>query len=229
MALGIPCTPVKRVERRLPDGRWVAEADYEQALEELSDDEALVTTQADRDAVDPHAGGGTIRIYLADWVREQLAGGQSTRLDFRVWAHLGPWDSACTRGFRPPTADSYDDAIELYLATLCATRSGYAAAATAPPRASAPRSATFMTPTCATGAPRSGASAGAMRTPASRRSGRALTVARRPRQTELCRGESAPRSAPAAFGGRTSDAREQLRLVRGALSASRRPFAERWP
>ena len=115
-ALAIPSTPVERVERRLPDGRWVAQADYEQALEELSDDEALATAQADRDAVVPHAGGGTIRIYLAEWVREQLAGGQSTRLDFRVWAHLRPVGQRLYAWVQATHRDSYDDAIEFYLA-----------------------------------------------------------------------------------------------------------------
>ena len=114
-ALAIPSTPVERVDRRLPDGRWVAQADYEQALQELSDDEALATAQADRDAVDPHAGG-TIRIYLAPWAREQLASGQSTRLDFRVWAHLRPVGQRLYAWVQATHRDSYDDAIDFYLA-----------------------------------------------------------------------------------------------------------------
>jgi hypothetical protein len=32
MALAIPTGPVKRVERRLPDGRWVGQTDYEREL-----------------------------------------------------------------------------------------------------------------------------------------------------------------------------------------------------
>jgi hypothetical protein len=115
-ALAIPGTPVERVERRLPDGRWVGQADYEHALEELSDDEALATAQADNDASEPQAGGGTIRVHLPEWVREQIAAGQSTRVDFRVWAHLRPVGQRLYAWVQGTHRDSYDDAIEFYLA-----------------------------------------------------------------------------------------------------------------
>jgi hypothetical protein len=89
-ALAIPCSPVQRVERRLPDGSWVKQADYMQALEGLSDQDGLRTGRADGEGSDAEGEGATIRIYLADWVCEQIAHGEHVRVDLRVWAHLRP-------------------------------------------------------------------------------------------------------------------------------------------
>jgi len=47
IALAIPSAPVERVERRLPDGRWVGQTDYERTVAGLSDHQGLQTTQAD--------------------------------------------------------------------------------------------------------------------------------------------------------------------------------------
>ena len=73
LALAIPGSPVERVERRLPDGRWVDAHAYQDALTKLSDEDALTTAQADADGP---GGAFTIRIYLAGWVREQIAHGE---------------------------------------------------------------------------------------------------------------------------------------------------------
>ncbi len=116
LALEIPGNPVERVQRRLPDGRWVGQADYERALGEVSDGEALVTAEADRDGSPPLADGATIRIHLAEWFRAQIASGQSTRVDFRVWAHLRPVGQRLYAWVQGTHRDSYDDAIEFYLA-----------------------------------------------------------------------------------------------------------------
>jgi hypothetical protein len=43
LALAIPRSPVERVERRLPDGRWVDAHAYQDALANLSNDDALTT------------------------------------------------------------------------------------------------------------------------------------------------------------------------------------------
>ncbi len=115
LALAIPGSPVERVERRLPDGRWVDAHAYQDALTKLSDDDALATAQADADGAAREAF--TIRIYLADWVREQIAHGELVRVDFRVWAHLRPLGQRLYAWLQGTHRDSYDDAIEFYLAT----------------------------------------------------------------------------------------------------------------
>lgn len=115
-ALAIPCSPVARVERRLPDGRWVEQARYLQALPEISDADALETAHADADPGDAHGRAMTVRIYLADWVREQIAHGEVVRVDFRVWAHLRPLGQRLYAWLQGTHRDSYDDAIEFYLA-----------------------------------------------------------------------------------------------------------------
>ena len=55
LALAIPSSPVERVERRLPDGRWVDARAYQDALAKLSDEDALTTAQADADGADAGA------------------------------------------------------------------------------------------------------------------------------------------------------------------------------
>jgi hypothetical protein len=72
LALRIPSPPVERVERRLPDGRWVDARAYQEALAKLSDEDALTTAQVDAAGADVAGGAFTVRIYLADWVREQI-------------------------------------------------------------------------------------------------------------------------------------------------------------
>jgi hypothetical protein len=116
LALRIPSRPVERVERRLPDGRWVDAHEYEDAIANLSDEDALTTAQADADDADAGGGAFTIRIYLADWVREQIAHGEVVRVDFRVWAHLRPLGQRLYAWLQGTHRDSYDDAIEFYLA-----------------------------------------------------------------------------------------------------------------
>jgi hypothetical protein len=116
MALAIPGSPVERVERRLPDGRWVDARAYQDALAEMSDEETLATAQADCDGADAGRGAVTIRIYLADWVRGQIAHGEVVRVDFRVWAHLRPLGQRLYAWLQGTHRDSYDDAIEFYLA-----------------------------------------------------------------------------------------------------------------
>ena len=113
LALAIPRSPVERVERRLPDGRWVGTRAYQDALAELSDEDALTTAQADADA---RRGALTLRIYLAGWVREQIAHGEVVRVDFRVWAHLRPLGQRLYAWLQATHRDNYDDAIEFYLA-----------------------------------------------------------------------------------------------------------------
>ena len=115
LALAIPRSPVDRVERRLPDGRCVEQASYVQALSELSDEHALWTADADASASEA-AGVGTMRIYLAEWFREQIAYGELVRVDFRVWAHLRPLGQRLYAWLQGTHRDSYDDAIEFYLA-----------------------------------------------------------------------------------------------------------------
>ena len=113
LALGIQGSPVQRVERRLPDGRWVTAQDYQAALENLSTLDAHATVNADT----PQASDGfTIRIHLADWVREQIAHGEVVRVDFHVWAHLRPLAQRLYAWLQATHRDSYDDAIEFYLA-----------------------------------------------------------------------------------------------------------------
>ena len=63
-----PSPPVERVERRLPDGRWVDARAYQEALAKLSDEDALTTAQADADGAGAAGDALTIRIYLADCV-----------------------------------------------------------------------------------------------------------------------------------------------------------------
>lgn len=113
VALAIPASPVERVERRLPDGRWVDQREYEQALQALCDEQALSVAAADRDS---EPGVATVRIHLAGWFREQLARGQSTRIDFRVWARLRPVAQRLYVWLQGTHRDSYDDAIDFYLA-----------------------------------------------------------------------------------------------------------------
>jgi hypothetical protein len=116
LALRIPSPPVERVERRLPDGRWVDARAYQDALAQLSDEDALTTAQADAQSADAGRGAVTIRIYLADWVREQIAHGEVVRVDFRVWAHLRPLGQRLYAWLQGTHRDSFDDAIEFYLA-----------------------------------------------------------------------------------------------------------------
>jgi hypothetical protein len=116
LALVIPRSPVERVERRLPDGRWVDARAYRDALAMLSDENVLTTAQADGQGADARGGPLTIRIYLADWVREQIAHGEVVRVDLRVWAHLRPVGQRLYAWLQGAHRDSYDDAIEFYLA-----------------------------------------------------------------------------------------------------------------
>jgi hypothetical protein len=115
-ALAIPCSPVERVERRLPDGRWVQQADYVRALAGLLDQDALQTARSDGDSSDAEAEGATIRIYLAGWVCGQIAHGEHVRVDLRVWAHLRPLGQRLYAWLQGTHRDDYDDAIEFYLA-----------------------------------------------------------------------------------------------------------------
>jgi hypothetical protein len=112
--LAIPRAPIERVERRLPDGRWVDQADYAAALAELSTAEAIATAQAD---VETDAGdaGATIRIHLAPWVREAIARGRPTLIDFAVWAHLRPVGQRLYAYLQASHRDGYDQAIQFYL------------------------------------------------------------------------------------------------------------------
>jgi len=112
--LEIPGGPIDRVERRLPDGRWVGQAEYAEALAELSGEEAIVTAQADVD-VDVDVREATIRIYLAEWVRNEIANGRPTLIDFRVWAHLRPVGQRLYAYLQASHRDGYDDAIQFYL------------------------------------------------------------------------------------------------------------------
>jgi hypothetical protein len=116
LALEIPSSPVEHVERRIPDGRWVDARTYRDALAELSDDDAVATAQTDGGGADAMPGVLTIRIYLADWVREQIARGEVVRVDFRVWARLRPVGQRLYAWLQGTHRDSYDDAIEFYLA-----------------------------------------------------------------------------------------------------------------
>src|SRR5450631_2530264 len=116
LALAIPSPPVERVDRRLPDGQWVDAHKYQEALAKLSDEDALTTAQADADGAAAAGGAFTIRIFLADWVREQIAHGEVVRVDFHVWAHLRPLAQRLYAWLQATHRDSYDDAIEFYLA-----------------------------------------------------------------------------------------------------------------
>ena len=116
LALKLPHSPIERVERRLPDGRWVEHAQYADALADMTDDAALETAEADLGSSDRVAETATIRIYLADWMRQQIAQGEVVRVDFRVWAHLRPLGQRLYAWLQGTHRDSYDDAIEFYLA-----------------------------------------------------------------------------------------------------------------
>jgi hypothetical protein len=117
LALAIPGSPVDRVERRLPDGRWVDARAYQDALAELSDEDALGSAEAGGDGADAAPGALTIRVYLAGWFREQIAHGEVVRVDLCVWARLRPVAQRLYAWLQGTHRDSYDDAIEFYLAT----------------------------------------------------------------------------------------------------------------
>jgi len=112
--LEIPGAPIDRVERRLPDGRWVAAGEYAGALAELSKEYAMAIAQDDVDA-GGEEGEATIRIYLAEWVRAEIARGRPTLIDFRVWAHLRPVAQRLYAWLQASHRDGYDDAIQFYL------------------------------------------------------------------------------------------------------------------
>lgn len=112
--LEVPGGPVERVERRLPDGRWVDQGEYADALAQLSGEEAVAIAQADVDAGEGDEGA-TIRIYLAEWVRNEIANGRPTLIDFRVWAHLRPVGQRLYAWLQASHRDGYDDAIQFYL------------------------------------------------------------------------------------------------------------------
>jgi hypothetical protein len=78
----------------------------------------LATAQADRDGdgADAAPGALTIRVYLADWFREQIAHGEVVRVDLRVWARVRPAGQRLYAWLQGTHRDSYDDAIEFYLA-----------------------------------------------------------------------------------------------------------------
>jgi hypothetical protein len=110
----IPGPPIERVERRLPDGRWVGQAEYAGALDALSDAQMLQLAEDEVEA-DAGAEAATIRIHLADWVRQQLAHGRPTLIDFAVWAHLRPVGQRLYAWLQASHRDEYDGAIEFYL------------------------------------------------------------------------------------------------------------------
>jgi hypothetical protein len=112
--LAIPGSPIERVERRLPDGRWVSQADYAAALAALSATETIATAQGDVNA-DAGDDGATIRIHLAAWVREEIAHGRPTLIDFQVWAHLRPVGQRLYAYLQASHRDGYDEAIQFYL------------------------------------------------------------------------------------------------------------------
>ncbi|MGA2928973.1 MAG: SEC-C metal-binding domain-containing protein [Solirubrobacteraceae bacterium] len=109
--LQIPGPPVARVERLLPDGRWVNQAEYAAAVGELAGEQQLAAAQQDL----AEAGGETVRIYLAPWVREQIANGRPTLINFEVWAHLRPTAQRLYAALQASSRDGYDDAIRFYL------------------------------------------------------------------------------------------------------------------
>lgn len=109
----IPSGPIERIERRLPDGRWVSQAQYAQALARLSDEEAIATAQDDVDTDGDQ--GATIRIYLAGWVRREIAHGRPTLIDFAVWAHLRPVGQRLYAWLQASHRDAHDQAIQFYL------------------------------------------------------------------------------------------------------------------
>jgi hypothetical protein len=116
MALAIPSGPVERVERWLPDGRWVGETDYEREVGDLSNHRAPQTAQADAQPEQPRRTKPTIRIHLAEWFQRQIAQGEVARVDFCVWAHLRPLGQRLYAWLQGSHRDSYDQAIEFYLA-----------------------------------------------------------------------------------------------------------------
>jgi hypothetical protein len=103
--LEIPSGPIERVERRLPDGRWIAIDEHEDGLASSDTAEGGMS-----------AGDGTIRIHLADWFRQRIADGSVARIDFRVFAHLRPVGQRLYALLQGSYRDSYDEAIEFYLA-----------------------------------------------------------------------------------------------------------------
>jgi hypothetical protein len=103
--LEISSSPIERVERRLPDGRWIAIDEHEEALASADAAEGGMPT-----------GDGTIRIHLADWVRRESADGSVARIDLRVFAHLRPVGQRLYALLQGSYRDSYDQAIEFYLA-----------------------------------------------------------------------------------------------------------------
>lgn len=111
--LEIPGAPIERVERRLPDGRWVDAGEYAIALAELFERAAIDVAQAELDGEGDE--GATIRIWLAEWVRHEIAHGRPTLIDFRVWAFLRPVGQRVYAWLQATHRDEYDQAIQFYL------------------------------------------------------------------------------------------------------------------
>ncbi len=110
----IPGPPFERITRWLPDGRWVDAAEYKDALASMSDEDRIATMQADGSS--PTAGHGTIRIYLAAWVRHAIAQGHVTYLNPTVWTYLRPLSQRVYAFLQATGRDGYDDTLYFYLA-----------------------------------------------------------------------------------------------------------------
>jgi hypothetical protein len=111
----IPCSPVDRVEMRLPGtDRWVSIAEYSECLEQLRDGELAAAIEDHSSSRD--AAGGTVRIHYAPWVLKALAERRSVLVDFTVWAHLRPTGQRIYAFCQASHKTDYDGAIAFYLA-----------------------------------------------------------------------------------------------------------------
>jgi hypothetical protein len=111
----IPCSPVDRVEIRLPGtDRWVPIAEYSERLAQLRDGE--LAGAIDDDASSRDAAGGTVRIHYAPWVLATMAELRPVLVDFAVWAHLRPTGQRIYVFAQASGKSSHDGAIAFYLA-----------------------------------------------------------------------------------------------------------------
>ena len=115
LALAIPRSPVDRVERRLPDGRWGKQASYAQALSELSDEHSSRPPRPTRAPAKRRAVGQSGSISPSGFASRSLTANSCTSTS-ACWAHLRPLGQRLYAWLQATHRDSYDDAIEFYLA-----------------------------------------------------------------------------------------------------------------
>lgn len=113
-AYEIPSTPVVHVERRIGN-RWVTAGDYAQAI--LEDSQAGHAGQIDVESDEILGTCETIRVHLAEWVRDALTAKKrrTVFLDLDVWAHLRPQGSRLYAFLQGQGRDRFDNSLYFYL------------------------------------------------------------------------------------------------------------------